>query len=82
MSSEGNKTSINVQDNFFNHLRKENLLTFIYLLNGRRLAGKVRRFDRYSVVLEIKGKEVLIYKHSIASVATGSEQIEESDSTV
>lgn len=82
MSSEANKTSINVQDNFFNHLRKENLLTFIYLLNGRRLAGKVKRFDRYSVVLEIKGKEVLIYKHSIASVATGSEQIEESDSTV
>lgn len=80
MSIEESKTPINVQDNFFNNLRKENLLTFIFLLNGKRLAGKVKRFDKYSVVLEIKGKEVLIYKHSIASVATGSEQVEESNS--
>lgn len=79
MTNESSKTQLNVQDNFFNHLRKENLLTFIYLMNGRRLAGKVKRFDKYSVVLEIKGREVLIYKHSIASVATGAEQIEESD---
>lgn len=81
MSGEGNKTQLNVQDNFFNYLRKENLLTFVYLLTGRRLAGKVKRFDKYSIVLEIKGKEVLIYKHAIASVTTGAEQIEESDSS-
>ncbi len=81
MDKEGNKNSLNVQDIFFNHLRKENILTFIYLLNGRRLAGRVKRFDKYSVVMEIKGREVLIYKHSIASVATGSEQIEESDTS-
>lgn len=80
MLTEESKTTINVQDNFFNNLRKENLLTFIFLSNGKRLAGKVKRFDKYSVVLEIKGKEVLIYKHSIASVATGSEQVEESNS--
>lgn len=80
MSIEESKTPINVQDNFFNNLRKENLLTFIFLLNGKRLAGKVKRFDKYSVILETKGKEVLIYKHSIASVATGSEQVEESNS--
>lgn len=81
MDNEGNKSSINVQDNFFNYLRKENILTFIYLLNGRRLAGKIKRFDKYSVVMEIKGREVLIYKHSIASVATASEQVEESDTS-
>lgn len=81
MTNENTKTNVNVQDNFFNHLRKENLLTFIYLLNGRRLAGKVKRFDKYSVVLEIKGREVLIYKHSIASVTTGAEQFEESDTS-
>lgn len=80
MSIEESKIPINVQDNFFNNLRKENLLTFIFLLNGKRLAGKVKRFDKYSVVLEIKGKEVLIYKHSIASVTTGSEQVEENNS--
>lgn len=75
--SETPKVQMNVQDGFFNHLRKENIFVFVYLVNGKRLAGKVRRFDRYCVVLDIKGKEVLIYKHAIASVTYGGETTEE-----
>jgi host factor-I protein len=75
--SETPKPPMNVQDGFFNQLRKENIFVFVYLMNGKRLAGKVRRFDRYCVVLEIKGKEVLIYKHGIASVVHGGDPSEE-----
>lgn len=80
MANDTNKTKTNVQDNFFNHLRKENCLAIIYLLSGRRLIGKIKRFDKYCIVIEIKGKEVMVYKHSIASVAVGSGQVEEEDS--
>ena len=77
MSTEAPKVQMNVQDGFFNHFRKENTLVFVYLVNGKRLTGIVRRFDRYSVVLDIRGKEVLIYKHAIASVTYGGETAEE-----
>ncbi len=77
MSTEAPKVQMNVQDGFFNQLRKENTLVFVYLVNGKRLTGRVRRFDRYCVVLDIKGKEVLIYKHAIASVTFGGESAEE-----
>jgi RNA chaperone Hfq len=32
----------------------------------------MRRFDRFAVVLETEGKEILIYKHAIATIATAS----------
>ena len=36
------------------------------LITGRKLTGKIRRFDRFAVVLEPSpGDEVLIYKHAI-----------------
>jgi RNA chaperone Hfq len=31
--------------------------------------GRIKRFDRYAIVLQIDEKEVLIYKHAIATVA-------------
>ncbi|HPR64856.1 MAG TPA: RNA chaperone Hfq [Thermoanaerobaculia bacterium] len=65
------KSPMNVQDGFYNQLRKENTLIHIYLINGKRLTGKVRRFDRYAVVLGVRQKEILIYKHAIASVTLG-----------
>jgi host factor-I protein len=41
----------------------------VYLVSGKRLTGIIRRFDRYSVVLENHGQEQLVYKHAIASIA-------------
>jgi host factor-I protein len=41
----------------------------MYLVSGKRLTGIIRRFDRYSVVLENHGQEQLVYKHAIASIA-------------
>ncbi len=42
------------------------------LITGRQLLGRMRRFDRFAVVLETEGKEILIYKHAIATIATAS----------
>lgn len=68
------KSPMNVQDGFYNQLRKENTLVYIYLLNGKRLTGKIRRFDRYAVVLGVRSREILVYKHAIASVTLGESE--------
>ena len=62
-------STINIQDPFFYQLRKEARSVHIYLVSGKRLTGTLRRFDRYSVILESHGQEQLVYKHAIASIA-------------
>lgn len=64
-----NKTSMNLQDNFLNQARKDNIPVTIYLISGVQLKGIVRGFDAFTVVLESPGKPAqLVYKHAIASV--------------
>ena len=63
------KPPINVQDGFFYQLRKENTLVDVVLLSERKRVGRIRRFDKYAVVLEVEGREEMIYKHAIASVS-------------
>jgi host factor-I protein len=64
-----NKPPINVQDGFFYQLRKENTLVDVVLLSERKRLGRIKRFDKYAVVLEVEGREEMIYKHAIASVS-------------
>ena len=60
---------VNLQDNFLNQMRRENKAVSIHLLNGFQMKGYVRGFDNFTVVLEISGKQHLIYKHAISTVA-------------
>ena len=41
---------------------------------GRTLVGKLKRFDRFAVVIESQGKEILVYKHAIAQIASAGSQ--------
>ncbi|MHB8126838.1 MAG: RNA chaperone Hfq [Desulfitobacteriaceae bacterium] len=63
-----NKSPINLQDNFLNQVRKENLPVTIYLVNGFQLKGLVRGFDSFTVVIEFEGKQQMVYKHAISTV--------------
>src|ERR1700722_1317009 len=68
---ESNKPAQNIQDSFLNTARKERLSITIYLLSGGKLTGRIRSFDKYSVVLEANGQEQLIFKHAISTVVMG-----------
>lgn len=64
-----NKTApINIQDDFLNRIRREKLSIHIYLVNGKKLIGKVRAFDRFTVQLVNGASEQLVFKHAIASI--------------
>ena len=40
-------------------------------MSGVKLTGRIRSFDKYSVVLETNNQEQLIFKHAISMVAVG-----------
>jgi host factor-I protein len=59
----------NIQDTFLNAARKERSSITLYLMSGVKLTGRIRSFDKYSVVLETNNQEQLIFKHAISTVA-------------
>ncbi len=63
-----NKPAQNIQDSFLNTARKDKAPITIYLLSGVKLTGRIRSFDKYSVVLETNNQEQLIFKHAISTV--------------
>ena len=66
-----NKPAQNIQDTFLNTARKERTNITIYLLSGVKLTGRIRSFDKYSVLLENNSQEQLIFKHAISTVVSG-----------
>jgi len=58
----------NIQDGFLNSARKEKLLLTVYLLSGVKLTGRIRSFDKYSLILESNHQEQMVFKHAIATV--------------
>ena len=62
------KQTQNIQDGFLNSARKERTLVTIYLVSGVKLTGRIRSFDKYSVVLDSNNQEQLIFKHAISTV--------------
>ena len=58
----------NIQEAFLNNARKEKTFLTIYLMSGVKLSGRIKSFDKYSVVLEASNQEQLIFKHAISTV--------------
>ena len=65
-----NKPAQNSQDTFLNTVRKDKTPITIYLVSGVKLTGKIRSFDKYSVLLENNSQEQLIFKHAISTVVS------------
>ena len=66
-----NKTpSQNIQDVYLNTVRRDKAPVTVFLVSGVKLIGKIKGFDKYSVVLEANNQEQLIFKHAISTVTT------------
>ncbi|HET8636141.1 MAG TPA: RNA chaperone Hfq [Acidobacteriaceae bacterium] len=65
-----NKPAQNIQDTFLNTVRKDKTPITIYLVSGVKLTGRIRSFDKYSVLLENNSQEQLIFKHAISTVVS------------
>lgn len=62
------KQQMNLQDFFLNQVRKDGIPVTIYLVNGFQLKGNVRGFDNFTVIIDVEGKQQMVYKHAISTV--------------
>lgn len=62
------KLAQNIQEAFLNNARKDRVFLTIYLMSGVKLSGRIKSFDKYSVILESNNQEQLIFKHAISTV--------------
>ena len=59
--------TLNLQDTFLNYIRREKIPVTLFLMNGFQLRGIVRSFDSFAVLID--GRQQMIYKHAISTVA-------------
>lgn len=59
----------NIQDAFLNTARRERSMVTIYLLHGAKLSGRIKSFDKFSLLLETGSQEQLIFKHAISTIS-------------
>src|SRR5437667_8462957 len=59
----------NIQDGFLNLARREKATVTIYLVNGAKLLGRIKSFDKFSLIMETGAQEQLIFKHAISTIS-------------
>lgn len=63
-----NKAPVNLQDNFLNMARKEDMMLTVFLVNGYQIKGTVRSFDNFTILLNVDNKQQLVYKHAVSTI--------------
>jgi host factor-I protein len=66
----------NLQNDFFNAARKSKNTVTVFLGNGKRLTGRLKSFDKFTLLLEGQQGEQIIFKHAISTVSTCSRSAE------
>ena len=60
---------INLQDGILKEVRAGQIPVTMFLMNGFQLRGVVTGYDNFVVVLVSDGKQQMIYKHAISTLA-------------
>ncbi|ONI47898.1 MAG: RNA chaperone Hfq [Candidatus Epulonipiscioides saccharophilum] len=60
--------SVNLQDVVLNQLRKERIISTVFLTNGFQIKGTIKGFDNFVVLVDSEGKQQLLYKHAISTI--------------
>ena len=60
---------LNLQDAILTEVKKEKVPVTLFLMNGFQLRGIITGFDSFVVVLVTDGKQQMIYKHAISTLA-------------
>lgn len=68
------KAAMNLQDSFLNQVRRENAEVKVLLVNGTVLRGIVKGFDNFTLILNNKNGQHLVYKHAIAQLVSHRQQ--------
>ena len=61
--------SVNLQEAILKEVSRDKIPVTLFLMNGFQLRGTVTGFDSFVVVLVSDGKQQMIYKHAISTLA-------------
>ena len=61
--------TINLQDAILKEVRRDRVPVTLFLMNGFQLRGVITGFDSFVVVLVTDGRQQMIYKHAISTLA-------------
>ena len=61
-------TTPNIQDAFLNHARRDRAPVRFRLLDGVEFDGRIKNFDRFAIIVDHGGGDLMIFKHAIASI--------------
>ena len=59
----------NLQDIFLLQAKRDKLPETMFLMNGFQMRGVITGFDAFVVVLDSEGRQQVIYKHAISTIA-------------
>jgi host factor-I protein len=59
----------NLQEAILNEVRRDHIPVTLFLMNGFQLRGVITGFDSFVLVLVTDGKQQMIYKHAISTLA-------------
>jgi len=60
---------INLQEAILKEVRRDKVPVTLFLMNGFQLRGTITGYDNFVVVLVSDGKQQMIYKHAISTLA-------------
>ena len=63
------QTKANLQDLFLLQARRDRLPVTMFLMNGFQMRGVITGFDAFVVILDSEGRQQVIYKHAISTIA-------------
>ena len=61
--------AINLQDAILKEVRRDRVPVTLFLMNGFQLRGVITGYDSFVVVLVTDGRQQMIYKHAISTLA-------------
>jgi len=63
------QTKANLQDIFLLRAKRDKLPVTMFLMNGFQMRGTIVGFDAFVVILDSEGRQQVIYKHAISTIA-------------
>ncbi len=61
--------AMNLQDAILKEVRRDRVPVTLFLMNGFQLRGIITGYDSFVVVLVTEGRQQMIYKHAISTLA-------------
>jgi host factor-I protein len=68
--------SRNLQNDFFNAARREKATVTVFLADGKKLTGRLKSFDKFTLLLELSQGEQIIFKHAISTISASNSSAE------